>query len=219
MVALTKAPLILAWRAAFASELQVHEARKRGKLPREIGKPSGGSHRTALMANQNISPTTSAFHAAELSQLDAEVIVQHFLRLNPYERYLRFGYSISTRSIEQLVANHLSERGSSFFGVFGKGALVGLSHIARSKSADAAEVALSVDADFRGRGIAESLMNHALEHARHQRYRSLSLSILSENTTMLKLAEKFGFVLSAGMGQATGQLQIPYSASDRALAV
>lgn len=199
-------------------EHQIHLTRKRGKLPRETGKPSGGSHRTELMANQNIGSTKSAFHTAELTQLDAEVIVQHLLRLNPYERYLRFGYSISSRSIEHLVANHPSQKGSSFFGVFVKGALAGLTHIARSESADTVEVALSVDADFRGRGIAEPLMNHALEHARHRRYRSLSLSILSENKTMLKLAEKSGFVLSAGMGQATGQLQIPCSASDRVLA-
>ena len=170
------------------------------------------------MTKQTKRPMAPNVSVKELTHLDAETILQHLLRLNPYERYLRFGYSISSRSIKQLVAQHLSERGSFFFGVFWDGALVGLCHIARSEPPGTAEVALSVDADFKDQGIAHSLMRHALEQAQRQLYQSLLLSVLCANTAMLKSAAKFGFQIKVKMGQATGHLRIPRSTSDCALA-
>jgi len=55
---------------------------------------------------------------------------------------------------------------------------------------------LTVDTDFRGKGIGRALMNRAVEWARHQNFPGITLETQDNNIPACKLYEKCGFVLS-----------------------
>ena len=55
---------------------------------------------------------------------------------------------------------------------------------------------LSVDTEFRYKGIGQALMNHAIEWAREKNYPGIMLETQTNNVPACKLYEKCGFVLS-----------------------
>jgi ribosomal protein S18 acetylase RimI-like enzyme len=55
---------------------------------------------------------------------------------------------------------------------------------------------LTVDAEFRGKGIGQALMRRAIEWAREQNYPGVMLETQTNNVPACKLYEKCGFVLS-----------------------
>lgn len=55
---------------------------------------------------------------------------------------------------------------------------------------------LTVDTEFRGRGVGKALLERAIEWSRKQNYPGLMLETQTNNVPACKLYEKFGFVLS-----------------------
>ena len=55
---------------------------------------------------------------------------------------------------------------------------------------------LTVDTEFRGKGIGQSLMNRSIEWAREKNYPGVMLETQTNNVPACKLYEKCGFVLS-----------------------
>jgi len=54
---------------------------------------------------------------------------------------------------------------------------------------------LTVDTEFRGRGVGRALLNRAIEWAREQNYPGVTLETQTNNVPAVKLYEKCGFVL------------------------
>ena len=54
---------------------------------------------------------------------------------------------------------------------------------------------LTVDTEFRGKGIGRSLLTHAVEWAKHQGFPGITLETQDNNVPACKLYEKCGFVL------------------------
>jgi len=55
---------------------------------------------------------------------------------------------------------------------------------------------LTVDIEFRERGVGRALMNHAIDWAREQKYPGITLETQTNNVPACSLYEKCGFVLS-----------------------
>jgi RimJ/RimL family protein N-acetyltransferase len=81
------------------------------------------------------------------------------------------------------------------------GAICAIVHLARL-SPGQAEIALIVRSDRARRGIGEALLRTALARAARQGLRTLSAVVLHENTAMLRLARKAGFVPCKSLGLA-----------------
>jgi RimJ/RimL family protein N-acetyltransferase len=79
------------------------------------------------------------------------------------------------------------------------GAICAIVHLARL-SPRHAEIALIVRSDRAHRGIGEALLHAALARAARQGLRTLSAFVLHENTAMLRLARKTGFVPCKSLG-------------------
>jgi RimJ/RimL family protein N-acetyltransferase len=79
------------------------------------------------------------------------------------------------------------------------GAICAIVHLARL-SPGQAEIALIVRSDRARRGIGEALLRAALARAARQGLRTLSAVVLHENTAMLRLARKAGFVPCKSLG-------------------
>ena len=81
------------------------------------------------------------------------------------------------------------------------GAICAIVHLARL-SPGQAEIALIVRSDRARRGIGEALLRVAVARAARQGLRTLSAVVLHENTAMLRLARKAGFVPCKSLGLA-----------------
>ena len=79
------------------------------------------------------------------------------------------------------------------------GAICAIVHLARLSPAQA-EIALIVRSDRARRGIGEALLLAALARAARTGLRTLSAVVLHENTAMLRLARKAGFVPCKSLG-------------------
>lgn len=137
-------------------------------------------------------------------------IRQHLLALSDRDRYLRFGYSASDRAIEQYVAA-LDFSRDQLFGIFNRRLrLMAISHVAYADDgAPFAEFAVSVAAAARGRGYGKRLFRHAALHARNRGVHRMLIHALSENVTMLRIAEKAGATVQRDGGESEAWLQLP----------
>jgi ribosomal protein S18 acetylase RimI-like enzyme len=73
------------------------------------------------------------------------------------------------------------------------GAVIGMLHLQVSRFGFA-ELGISVDRAWRGRGVASALMRGAIEFARGQGLHKLSLEVFPANEPALALYRRFGFV-------------------------
>jgi acetyltransferase len=60
----------------------------------------------------------------------------------------------------------------------------------------AAEYAILVRSDFKGRGLGTSLMKLAIRYGESEGYRTITGDVLAENQTMLRLCRELGFEIS-----------------------
>jgi GNAT superfamily N-acetyltransferase len=144
---------------------------------------------------------------SELSRLDLPALVEHFLELDPEDRRLRFGVSLSDAAIRSYV-DHIDFDRDAAFGVFNDELqLIGAAHLARGD--EHAELGVSVLRAHRGRGIGAQLLARAHMRARNWGARVLFMHCLSENKAMVHLARKQGMDVVAESGEADAWLNLP----------
>ncbi len=76
------------------------------------------------------------------------------------------------------------------------GEIHGVGRLVADPDNEAAEFAVMVRSDLKGRGIGFELMTEILAHARRRGLKRVFGEILRENTTMLRMADELGFVMS-----------------------
>lgn len=140
-------------------------------------------------------------------------IVQHLLALSERDRFLRFGYLASDVQIGRYVDLLDFER-DEIFGVFNRRlALVAMAHLAHmdhnKTSPRAAEFGVSVAQHLRGRGYGERLFERAVLHARNRGVDTLLIHALSENTAMLRIAQKAGACIERHGPESEALLKLP----------
>lgn len=139
-------------------------------------------------------------------------IVQHLLALSERDRYLRFGYLASDVQIGRYVDLLDFER-DEIFGVFNRHlSLVAMAHLAyldRKTPTHSAEFGVSVAQHVRGRGFGDRLFERAALHARNRGVDNLLIHALSENTAMLRIAQKSGAIIDRHGPESEAWLRLP----------
>jgi putative acetyltransferase len=97
-----------------------------------------------------------------------------------------------------------------------EGRLVGNIGIAREAGLDAhvATLGMSVDKEWRGRGVGSALLGEALRWARSVGVEKVSLTVYQHNTRAVALYRKFGFV---DEGRLSGQSKKSYGYEDEVI--
>jgi len=144
-------------------------------------------------------------------------IVEHLQRLEPHDRYLRFGYAATDEQIQRYVEGLDFER-DEIFGIYNRRLhLIAVAHLAFAldpEYASCAEFGVSVQAEARGRGYGKRLFEHAVMHARNQGVGMLFIHALTENTVMLGIAHKAGARVQRDGSESEAHLMLPPATLD-----
>lgn len=143
-----------------------------------------------------------------LTPLELPRYRDHLLRLGVDDRRLRFGFPIPNERIVDFV-DRLDLLDTRILVHSGPDLeVIGAVQVSVA-SWDAVEFAFSVEAPYRGRGVATALFDRALLWARNRRIRRAYVQCLAENHAMRRIARKAGMVISTETGESEGALCIP----------
>lgn len=154
----------------------------------------------------------------ELSVRHRMRVLQHLLLLEPEDRLMRFGSTISDQLIEKYVKGINFEQ-DKVFGVFSYSfRLIGVAHLAFVPSAErplidgviqkGAEFGVSVSRRARGLGIGSALFTRTAIHCRNAEVTKLYMHCLSSNQTMMHIAKKAGMQIERDHGEADAYLTV-----------
>lgn len=133
---------------------------------------------------------------------------QHLLRLSAADRRLRFGFPLDNAAIEAYVGKLAPPHDRVLAHFNDELTIVGGVHIAFCRG-DVVELAFSVDALHRGRGLGTALMARAVIYARNRGARSAHTYCLVENREMRRLARHTGMEVTVAEGESEGALTLP----------
>jgi RimJ/RimL family protein N-acetyltransferase len=119
---------------------------------------------------------------------------EHLLRLSPEDRRLRFQHPISDEAIGRFVGSLAPSQNRILAVLDSNDRVIAVVQIAIGRNATA-ELAFSVDAAWRNRGLAGNLLASALIWAKAQGIRRVCMSCLARNRSMLRLAMKVGMTV------------------------
>jgi GNAT superfamily N-acetyltransferase len=171
-------------------------------------------HAASIFASADRSPKAagrSPVLVRELSSVDRERLMAHFLALDEDDRLLRFGQIVPDRVIDNYVANIDFSR-DTVFGVFDEALnLVGVGHLAYLPAEGdkrTAEFGVSVLESARGRGVGSRLFERAAIRSRNTHVSMLYMHCLSRNSTMMHIAKKSGMKIEYAYGEADAYLSL-----------
>jgi GNAT superfamily N-acetyltransferase len=130
---------------------------------------------------------------------DAPRLSEHFSRLSPYTRRLRFFAPMRTLQVsfaERLADVDFVERAAFVAAYPGEATLRGVGRYARETD-DAVEVAFVIDDDMHGLGLGTELLYHLAALARENGYTALTAQVLEEHHEMLAVVRGCGFPYQA----------------------
>lgn len=133
----------------------------------------------------------------------------HLLRLDPQGRHERFNGFIDESFAETYAAKCAGD-GTVIIAYIQDGIVRGAAELhPPDQSADGVpEIAFSVEASLRRRGIGSILFRRLIAEARWKNYRSLRITTSAQNRAMRALASKFGAHLIFRHGESTGTIDL-----------
>ncbi len=135
------------------------------------------------------------------------------LRLGRDDRALRFGAAVDDAAIGAHCRRlEQAGLGAQVIGAFEDGGLVAAAELWFSAGPPprSCEVAIAVDAPWRGRGIGGVLLGRAVLAARNRWADRLHLSCMLENRRMQRLARRFAHELRVRERSAEAEIRLPY---------
>ncbi|WP_345812061.1 GNAT family protein [Paraburkholderia sp. PREW-6R] len=148
----------------------------------------------------------------ELTAVDRERLLAHFLALDEDDRLLRFGQIVPDHVIENYV-RAIDFTRDTVFGVFDSQLqLTGVGHLAYLPAEGdkrTAEFGVSVLESVRGQGIGSKLFERAAIRSRNTHVSMLYMHCLSRNSTMMHIAKKAGMKIEYAYGEADAYLTLP----------
>lgn len=119
------------------------------------------------------------------------VYADHLKNLTEQDRYTRFCYHIKDETIDQLILNILYNRLNHYlFSAVVNNKHVGFVHLARQDQDW--ELAVSVDKDYQGQGIADQLIQYAIVWGKTHGVHTVFMHCIAQNTKIQHLARKHG---------------------------
>lgn len=148
-------------------------------------------------------------HVRRLVHEDEPLLRDHLLRLDPEGRRHRFNGVVGNFFIESYAARCFKD-GTVVIAYLEDGVVRGAAELhAPDQSAEQLpEIAFSVEARLRHRGVGSLLFARILLEARGRRYKKLRVTTGTDNEAMRKLALKFGAKLSYKRGEVDGVIDI-----------
>jgi RimJ/RimL family protein N-acetyltransferase len=146
-----------------------------------------------------------------LTAADAGLLLDHFLRLDAEGRRLRFGGQAGEAHAFAYCAR-LDWRRSLVLGWFVAGELRAVGELKRidDGAGVAAEIALSVEPPFRGRGVGTELCRRLLVRARNRLVARVHMLCLSDNRRVQRIARGLGGTLAFHPGEVEARLELPW---------
>jgi GNAT superfamily N-acetyltransferase len=156
-------------------------------------------------------------------QEELPLLRDHLLRLDHQSRHDRFHGFMDDSFIERYAAKCASD-GTLVIAYIVDGVVRGAAELhPPGTSLDLQpEIAFSVEAGLRRKGVGSLLFRKLIEEARAQGYRSLRITTGAQNEAMRALANKFGAHLSFRYGESTGTIDLekqPHLETARTMAV
>ncbi|MEB8387293.1 GNAT family N-acetyltransferase [Rhodobacteraceae bacterium KMM 6894] len=133
---------------------------------------------------------------------DQPQLLEHFQRLDPETRRLRFGVSVSDMYLSDYTMKILSPD-SVIFGAFPDDALRGVAELRglQGNWHGSAELALLVEPAWQHAGIGDALLNRLIAAAQNRGVKTLHMMCLRENVRMRNLAKKHKAKLEVNIGE------------------
>jgi GNAT superfamily N-acetyltransferase len=164
---------------------------------------------------RDISPSNTAQGRAPgtvraLSQQEELPLLRdHLLRLDYDSRHDRFHGFMDDDFIERYAEKCASD-GTVVIAYFEDGVVRGAAELhPPERSPDSQpEIAFSVEAGLRRRGVGSVLFQRLIEEARTKGYRHLRITTGAQNDAMRALASKFGAHLTFRYGESTGSIDV-----------
>lgn len=149
-------------------------------------------------------PVYRKLRASERAKLRA-----HFLRLDPGERRLRFFGGVGDEFIDLYCERALAS-GCVVLGCFIAGELRAVGELHEHAGRSAADVAITVEAEYQDRGIGTEMLRRIVNLARNRLLKRLHLVCLAENTKMRAVAAKLGGRLKYRLGEVEARIDPPW---------
>jgi GNAT superfamily N-acetyltransferase len=142
-------------------------------------------------------------------QEELPLLRDHLMRLDRISRHDRFHGFMDDSFIERY-AEKCANDGTVIIAFFEGGVVRGAAELhPPDQSPDSLpEIAFSVEASVRRRGVGSMLFKKLIEEARAKGYRSLRITTGAQNGAMRALANKFGARLSFSHGESTGVIDL-----------
>lgn len=152
-----------------------------------------------------------SFAVRRLHSNETGLLAEHFQRLDPETRRLRFGNPVNDVFLDRYAALALGED-ARVLGCFIAGSLRGVAEL-RFLNGDRreAEGAFSLEAEFQGLGLGDALFERLIAVARNRSVERLYLTCLRENRRMQRIAHHHGAELSFTGGDVMAEIRRPYA--------
>jgi len=142
-----------------------------------------------------------------LSPLDRERLVTHFLTLDEEDRRLRFGGALPDDMIRDYV-NAIDFQRDRLFAAFDTSFdIIAVAHVGLVDGK--AEIGLSVLRGYRREGLAVRLIQRARKSAPAHGCKQLWIHFMCDNAAMGALVRKLGMKVQASLGEADAFLDLP----------
>lgn len=141
---------------------------------------------------------------------EIDKIRDHYLRLDPDERILRF-FGPTCDAVITARCDKIDWRRAHFVGIFIDGTLRGVAELEldNPEGKGSGEIAVSVEKPWRSRGIGAELLRRAIVVGRNHGATSISMICLLDNEPMRRLASHFADKISIHDGTVEADLAVP----------
>jgi GNAT superfamily N-acetyltransferase len=133
------------------------------------------------------------------------MVIEHLKRLKETDRRLRFGAMLPDDAIEDYVSRSWSDN-DVWFGVVQDGEVIAAVHVAQEDTHTRAELGLSVDPEWRGNKLGQSLFERAVIALKARNIRDVYMHCLAENAVIKHIARKNKMVMVTEYGETDADL-------------
>lgn len=135
-----------------------------------------------------------------------DMVIEHLHSLEGEDRRLRFGGHASNEFITHYVKHSFDDENSQWFGCVSRAKIVSACHVAIHNGE--AELGCSVNADHRGKGLAQRMFDRAITYLRSNGVTNVYMHCLTENDTMRHIAKKNEMTIVSCYGESDARVEV-----------